>query len=213
MAENKQVKTGIFGGAFNPPHNGHVNLAREAIEQLNLRRLLVIPTFESPHKTIKLLPFEEREELCRRAFLPLDGTGKCSCAVEVSDIEREMGGVSYTINTLRELAKRRPDERFYLLIGGDMLFSFDKWVRYESILKEATVCAIARGGDSYSDMVEFANRMGRVKVLPTNAVDVSSTEIRERLSRGGDISELVPRGVAEYIAEGQLFMKSGCEEN
>ena len=133
--------------------------------------------------------------------------------MEVSDIEREMGGVSYTINTLRELAKRRPDERFYLLIGGDMLFSFEKWVRYESILKEATVCAIARGGDSYSDMVEFANRMGRVKVLPTNAVDVSSTEIRGRIARGEDISELVPGGVAEYIAERRLFMKSESEGN
>lgn len=205
MADKEQIKTGIFGGAFNPPHNGHVNLAREAIEQLNLRRLLIIPTFESPHKATRLLPFEEREELCRLAFLPLDGSGKCGCRVEVSDIEREMGGVSYTINTLRELAKRRPDERFFLLIGGDMLFSFDKWVRYESILKEATVCAVARGGDNYSEMLEFANGMGRIKVLPTNAVDVSSTEIRERLTRGEDISELVPSAVAEYVSQKGLF--------
>ena len=202
---SKEIKTGIFGGAFNPPHNGHVNLVKEAIDQLNLRRLLIIPTFESPHKNTKLLPFEQRAEMCRRAFGQLDGSGKCNCGIEISDIEREMGGVSYTINTIRELAKRCPDERFYLLIGGDMLFSFREWFKYESILKESTVCAVAREDDSFTDMVEFANQIGRVKVLPANVVDVSSTEIRERLSSGGDVSELVPGTVAEYIDENGLF--------
>lgn len=202
---NKETKTGIFGGAFNPPHNGHVNLARESIEQLNLRRLIVIPTFESPHKATRLLPFEQRAELCRCAFMPLDGSGKCDCRVEISDIEREMGGVSYTINTLRELAKRFPGERFYLLIGGDMLFSFREWYKYESVLKESTVCAVARGGDSYTDMLEFANQIGRVKVISTNVVDVSSTQIRETIASGGDVSELVPEAVAEYIAENNLY--------
>lgn len=205
MGNKDQIKTGIFGGAFNPPHNGHINLAREAIEQLNLRRLLIIPTFESPHKATRLLPFEQREELCRRAFVPLDGSGKCACRVEISDIEREMGGVSYTINTLRELAKRFPDERFYLLIGGDMLFSFKEWYRYESILKESTVCAVARGGDSYTDMLEFANQIGRVKVISTDIVDVSSTQIREATASGGDISGLVPEAVEEYIKDNNLY--------
>lgn len=204
MASN-EIKTGIFGGAFNPPHNGHVNLAKEAIDQLNLRRLLIIPTFESPHKSTKLLPFEQRAEMCRRAFGALDGSGKCGCKVEVSDIEREMGGKSYTINTLRELKKRFPNERFYLLIGGDMLFSFREWFKYESVLKESTVCAVAREDDSFADMVEFANQMGRVKVLPTNVVEVSSTEIRERLSRGEDVSELVPKEVNAYIMDNVEF--------
>lgn len=205
MANKEQIKTGIFGGAFNPPHNGHVNLAEEAIAQLNLRRLLIIPTFESPHKATKLLPFDTRAELCRMAFEPLNGLGNCDCKVEICDIEREMGGKSYTINTIRELSKRFPGERFYLLIGGDMLFSFKEWFKYESILKESTVCAVSREDDSFADMVEFANRMGRVKVLPTNVVEVSSTKIRERIARGDDISNLVPQGVAEYIEKNRLF--------
>lgn len=202
---SKDIKTGIFGGAFNPPHNGHVNLAKEAIEQLNLRRLLIIPTFESPHKATKLLPYDQRAEMCRRAFEPLNGAGKCDCRVEVSDVEREMGGKSYTINTIRELAKRFPGERFYLLIGGDMLFSFTEWYKYESVLKESTVCAVAREDDGFTDMVEFANQIGRVKVIPTNVVEVSSTQIRGLISSGGDISELVPQRVAEYIAENKLY--------
>lgn len=182
-------------------HNGHVNLAKEAIEQLKLRRLLIVPTFESPHKSTKLLPFDERAEMCRLAFSGISD----KCEVTVSDIEREMGGVSYTINTIRELARRFPGEQFYLLIGGDMLFSFKDWYKYESILKESKVCAVARGGDSFTDMLEFAAEMGRVKVLPTNVVDVSSTEVREKTASGGDISELVPQSVAEYIAEKNLY--------
>ncbi len=195
------TKTGIFGGAFNPVHNGHINLAREAIEQLKLRRLLVIPTFEPPHKATKLVSFNERMEMCRLAFEGISD----KCAVEVSDIERQMGGVSYTINTIRELARKFPGEQFYLLIGGDMLFSFREWFKYESILKESKVCAVARGGDSFTDMLEFAAEMGRVKVLPTNVVDISSTEIRRRITDGADISELVPKAVAEYIAENNLY--------
>ena len=195
------IKTGIFGGAFNPVHNGHVNLAKEAIEQLKLRKLLIIPTFEPPHKTTKLLPFDERAEMCRRAFEGISD----KCEVTVSDIERKMGGVSYTINTIRELAKQCSDEQFYLLIGGDMLFSFREWYKYESILKESKVCAVARGGDNFTDMLEFAAEMGRVKVLPTSIVDVSSTEIRQKIAEGTDILELVPQKVAEYIAENDLY--------
>lgn len=205
MGSKEAVKTGIFGGAFDPPHNGHINLAAQAIEQLNLRRLLIVPTFESPHKANDPVPFNKRAEMCRIAFSPLNGTGKCNCHVEVSEIERELGGVSYTINTLRELSKRRPDERFYLLIGGDMLFSFEKWFKYESILKESTVCAVSRENDSYAEMVEFANQIGRIKVLPTNVVEVSSTQVRSVLAHGDDASGLIPQEVCDYIKKNELY--------
>ncbi|MBP1543135.1 MAG: nicotinate (nicotinamide) nucleotide adenylyltransferase [Oscillospiraceae bacterium] len=192
------IKTGIFGGAFNPVHKGHVRLAEEAVKQLKLKKLLIIPTFDSPHKETKLAPFEDRAEMCRRAFGHIEGA-------EVSDIEVQLGGKSFTINTIRELKNRYPDEQFFLLIGGDMLFSFDTWYKYESILKEAKVCAVARDNDSLVDMMEFANEMGRVKVLPTKAVEISSTEVRAKAARGEDISELVPEGAAEYIAQHKLY--------
>ncbi|MGN1422744.1 MAG: nicotinate (nicotinamide) nucleotide adenylyltransferase [Oscillospiraceae bacterium] len=192
------IKTGIFGGAFNPVHNGHVRLAKEAVKQLKLKKLLIIPTFESPHKATKLAPFDDRAEMCRLAFGHIAGA-------EVSDVERRLGGTSFTINTVRELKRQFPDEQFFLLIGGDMLFSFDKWFKYEAILNEVKVCAVARGGDSYSDMLEFANELGRIRVLPTQAVDISSTEIREKISAGGDISGLVPESAAEYIVQHGLY--------
>ncbi len=192
------IKTGIFGGAFNPVHNGHVRLAEEAVKQLKLKKLLIIPTFDSPHKDTALAPFKYRMELCRRAFSHIEG-------VEISDIEKRLGGKSFTINTVRALRSERPDEQFYLLIGGDMLFYFDKWYKYESLLKETKVCAVARDNDSLVDMMEFANEMGRVRVLPTKAIEVSSTEIREKLAKGEDISALVPKTAAEYIAEKKLY--------
>ncbi|MCI7691698.1 MAG: nicotinate (nicotinamide) nucleotide adenylyltransferase [Oscillospiraceae bacterium] len=195
------IKTGIFGGAFNPPHKGHINLAKEAIEQLKLRKLLVIPTFESPHKATKLAPFEERAEMCRRAFSGISD----KCEVEICEIERELGGVSYTINTLRALKKRYEDARFFLLIGGDMLFSFTEWFKYESILKECEVCAAARGGDSFSEMLEYATEIGHIKVLPTNVVDISSTEIREKIQKGEDASEWITEDVRGYIEEKGLY--------
>lgn len=191
-------KTGIFGGAFNPVHNGHVRLAEEAVKQLKLRKLLIIPTYVSPHKHTQLLPYEDRAEMCRRAFGHIPGA-------EVSDIEVRLGGTSYSINTIRALKELYPDENFFLLIGGDMLFSFDKWYRYESILKEVRVCAAARDGDSLADMMEYASELGRIKVLPTQAVEMSSTEVREKAAAGGDISGMVPQGVAEYIREKGLY--------
>ncbi len=192
------IKTGIFGGAFNPVHKGHVRLAEEAVKQLKLKRLLIIPTYDSPHKETKLLPFEERAEMCRRAFGHIEGA-------EISDIEVKLGGKSFTINTIRELKSLYPEDQFFLLIGGDMLFSFEKWFKYESILKEAKVCAVARDNDSLVDMMEYANELGRIKVLPTKAIEISSTEIREKAARGEDITDLVPEGVAEYIAQNGLY--------
>ena len=192
------TKTGIFGGAFNPVHNGHVRLAEEAVKQLKLKRLLIIPTFDSPHKTTKLADFDARMEMCRLAFGHIAGA-------EVSDIERRLGGKSFTINTIRELKRLYPDEQFFLLIGGDMLFGFEKWFKYESILNEAKVCAVARDNDSFVDMMEYANELGKVKVLPTRAIEVSSTEIRSKAANGVDVSSLVPKAVAEYIAEKKIY--------
>lgn len=195
------IKTGIFGGAFNPPHKGHINLAKEAIEQLKLRKLLIIPTFESPHKATKLAPFDERAEMCRRAFSGISD----KCEVEICEIERELGGISYTINTLRALKKRYTDARFFLLIGGDMLFSFTEWYKYESILKECEVCAAARGGDNFSEMLEYATEIGHIKVLPTNVVDISSTEIRAKIQKGEDTSAWITEDVRGYIEEKGLY--------
>lgn len=194
-------RIGIFGGAFDPPHIGHIRLAEQCRERLGLEELLIVPTFHSPHKPTPNTDFEHRLEMCRLAF-----RGKI---YTVSDVERQLGGESYTINTLRKIKESYPHgTKFFLIIGGDMLFYFDNWFRYESILKECTVVAAAREEDSYADLTEKAAELGHVKVLNLPVTEISSTEVRERIGSGGDTAELLTGEVAEYIGENKLYIKA-----
>ena len=192
-------RVGIFGGAFDPPHIGHARLAEQCRERLGLEELLIVPTFHSPHKPTPATDYEHRLEMCRLAF-----QGKL---YNVSDIERQIGGEGYTINTLRKIKESYPKgTKFFLIIGGDMLFYFDKWFRYESILKECSVVAAAREEDSYADLTEKAAELGHVKVLNLPVTEVSSTEVRDRLHNGGDTSELLIPQVADYILQNKLYI-------
>lgn len=192
-------RVGIFGGAFDPPHIGHLRLAQQCRERLGLEELLIVPSFHSPHKPNPNTDFDRRLEMCRRTF-----KGKL---YTVTDIERQIGGEGYTINTLRKIKESYPHgTKFFLIIGGDMLFYFDKWFRYESILKECSVVAAAREEDSYADLTEKAAELGHVKVLNLPVTEISSTEIRERLKGGEDISELLTAEAAEYVAENKLYL-------
>ncbi len=194
------IKVGIFGGSFNPVHCGHINMAKGAADLRKLDKVLVMPTANSPHRETAATPFEDRMEMCRLAFAD-------DKRFEISDFEKKLGGKNYTILTLRALKEIYPkDTMFYLLIGGDMLFYFKKWYRYESILKECTVVAAARENSEYIDLMEFANELGRVKVLNLPVVEASSTEVRERLSRGESTEGLIPQAVAEYIKEKGLYL-------
>ncbi|MBQ9482903.1 MAG: nicotinate-nucleotide adenylyltransferase [Ruminiclostridium sp.] len=192
-------KVGIFGGAFDPVHIGHTSLAAQAKKELKLAELLIIPTAQPPFKGKCAVPFADRFEMARLAFGSIDG-----CAV--SDIEKKLGGKSYTINTLRALKEIYPAKTdFHLIIGGDQLFTIEKWFRYEAILKECHVCAVTRGGINYADMQEYANELGRVKVLNLDIPAVSSTEAREKLAKGEDAGGLVPDAVLEYINDRGLY--------
>lgn len=192
-------KIGIFGGSFNPIHKGHTELARAAFKSLKLSEMLIIPTAQSPHKQTAQVSFEERMEMCRLAFAEDKG-------FTVSDIEQRLGGTSYTINTVRALKELYPkNTEFYLIIGGDMLFYFDKWYRHEALLKECHVIAAARENDSYADMLECANELGRVKVLNLPVTEVSSTELREKIAKGEDTDDMLDERVKAYISERGLY--------
>lgn len=189
---------GIFGGAFDPPHLGHERLAALCSERLGLEELLIAPTFHSPHKPTPLTDYEHRLEMCRRAFAKKIYT--------VTDIERQLGGEGYTITMLRKIKEEYPKgTKFFLIIGGDMLFAFEKWYRYESILKECTVTAAAREEDSYSDMMEYAAELGHIKVLNLPVTELSSTEIRERLRKGENTEDMLSEGVRGYIEQNGLY--------
>ncbi len=192
-------KVGIFGGTFDPVHIGHVELAKQAAKELKLTETLVIPTGESPFKDKTGASFRQRFEMVQLAFEGSDGFA-------VSDIEKKLGGKSYTINTIRALKEIYPQKtEFYLIIGGDQLFSLEKWFRYEAILKETHVVAVTREGISYTDMAEYANEIGRVKVLNLTVPDVSSTQIRDMIKSGKDTEGLLCPAVLDYIMKEGLY--------
>lgn len=202
--ENKErnpKRIGIFGGAFDPPHIGHVNLVKEVCSRLGLEEMLIVPTFNSPHKTNPNTDYEDRMAMCRLAFK--------GSIVEISDMERQLGGSGYSLDMIRAFKEKYPQKgvKFFLIIGGDMLFSFTTWFRYESVLKECSVVAVAREEDSYADMCEEAARLGRVKVLNLPVTEISSTEIREKLKKGESAEDYLTQEVASYITQHNLYQK------
>ncbi len=191
-------RVGIFGGAFDPPHIGHERLAALCCERLGLEELLIVPTFRPHHKPTPLTDYEHRLNMCRAVFNKKIYT--------VSDMERQIDGEGYTITLIRRLKDVYPkDTKFFLIIGGDMLFSFEKWYKYESILKECSVTAAAREDDSYADMLEYAAELGRIKVLNLPVTDISSTEIREKLKKVESVEGLLSQAVSDYIKEHCLY--------
>ena len=190
------MKTGLFGGTFNPVHNGHVNLVKNFKEELKLDRVLVIPTAVPPHKEAEcLVSSEDRLEMCRLAFEDI---------AEVSDVEIVRGGRSYTVETLEELKKIYTDDEFYFLVGSDMLLSFKRWYRWEDILSMCTLCATDR--DSEKTCLEADDELfGKIIFCDFPKTVISSSEVREKIFSGKSISESVPHEVEKYIREKGLY--------
>lgn len=191
------MKIGVFGGTFNPPHNGHVRLAKAAADELKLDKLLVIPSCIPPHKiAAKLADGQERLEMCRLAF-------GCDPRFEVSPMELERGSRSYTVETLRELKALYPDSELYFIVGSDMLESFDKWYLWQEILSLSVLCAASREEGYIPDLSRFGKLAERIKIITLDPLEVSSTQIR---NSAGEVSpELLDPKVAAYIREHGLY--------
>lgn len=191
------MKIGVFGGTFNPPHNGHIRLAKAAADELKLDKLLVIPSCIPPHKiAAKLADGQERLEMCRLAF---GGDPR----FEVSPMELERGSRSYTVETLRELKALYPDSELYFIVGSDMLESFDKWYLWQEILSLSVLCAASREEGYSPDLSRFGKLAERIKIITLDPLEVSSTQIR---NSAGEVSpELLDPKVAAYIREHGLY--------
>ncbi len=197
------MRIGIFGGTFNPIHEGHVRLARHYIRELELDKLLIIPTKYPPHKVSKdLASSGDRLEMCRRAF-------SSSRQVEVSDIEMKRPGRSYTVDTIRQLKELYPDDKLFLIVGGDMFRSFHKWYCFEEILMNCSICTAARERGEYQDLNRYAIYLRQftenIIILEMPVLELSSTEIRERVRNGEDCWSLLPHEVYAYIRRNHLY--------
>ena len=197
-------RIGLFGGAFDPPHNAHVALVRAAVAQLRLDRLHLLPTGEAWHKARPLSPAADRLAMARLAFEP-------EPAVQVDARELARQGPTYTIDTLRELRAQAPAASFWLLIGEDQAQRLDTWREWRAILEIATIC-VARRPDNTRTSPQFSLEelpagwpADRFVTLEMPAIDLSSTQIRALAARGDDVSAFVPPAVARYIANHQLY--------
>lgn len=226
------MKTGLYGGTFNPIHLGHLHILEEFIRRLSLDRVLLIPTKLPPHKQAENLADEgDRAAMCRLAAQELQerlakGSGKKSAvSIEVSDIELRREGKSYTADTLRELREDTgrglrgdalgdcgPEEVFYLLMGEDMFLTVDSWYRPETIFALSVPCASPRSPDGYQKLLDKKRELERnfsahCVVEDISYFPASSTEIRALSERGESLSALVSPAVADYIAVHGLYRK------
>ena len=193
-------KTGIFGGSFNPPHLGHRKLAVTAADLLGLDRVIVMPAGIPPHKVpVAFAGAKDRTEMCRIMFAD-------DSRFEISTLEIEKGGKSYTVDTLNTLKEQYPDDEFYLITGSDMLETFKQWYKWEEILSLAYVCTAVREKSAKLDYSGYTDEQ-RKRFIPIEAdpVEISSTAIRNALANGGDVSEYLDGGVLEYIKANGLY--------
>jgi nicotinate-nucleotide adenylyltransferase len=185
------VRIGVFGGTFDPPHVGHLLVANDAREALELDRLMFVPAGAQPFKvdTPPVASGQDRLEMVRLAV-----ADDANYVVDDAEINRK--GLSFTVDTLEHLSERNPAARLFLLMGEDVLAGFEKWRNPARIRELATLVAVSRGGLSGSVADPATSAVLRVS---TRRVDVSSTEIRERRRAGKSIKGFVPESVERFI--------------
>ncbi len=206
MENEQDIRVGIYGGTFAPVHNGHVQAAKLFMEQMRLDYLFIIPAAIPPHKKIDQADDPtHRLNMCALAFGEMDG-------VVVSDMEVKRGGKSYTVDTLRELSAK--GRRLLMLCGTDMVLSFDTWYQYKEILKLCYPVYMRRENDKLLDsmivskLTKYYEESGKMfRKIIGEPIELSSSEIREKVRRGEDISSLVPPAVAEYIKLYGLYLE------
>ncbi len=188
-------KTGIFGGSFNPIHNGHISLACQLREKAGLDEVWLMVSPQNPLKrSADLLDDGKRLEMARLALQGIEGIMPC-------DYEMHLPTPSYTWNTLQALSEDYPDREFVLLMGGDNWALFDKWYHHEDILSHYHIVVYPRKGTGV-----LGYEGAGVTFVNCDLIDISSTEIRNRIKAGKSIRRMVPKAVDEYIRREGLYL-------
>ena len=198
-------RLGVFGGTFDPVHNGHLAIAQAAHDRLALDEVLFIPA-GSPRLKVRPVSAPAHHRL-RMARLATEPNPLFTC----SDMEIGRGGPTYTADTLDRLGEERPGSAIFLIAGLDALSRFHEWGRPKAILKSATIVGIPRPGHERLDPEPLEKvapgAAGRAVILEGPMTGISSTEIRERARRGQPIDHLVPETVSRYIHDNRLYSR------
>ncbi len=191
------MRIGVFGGTFDPPHIGHLLLASDAREALRLDRLIFVPAATQPFKvnTPPMASPRDRLEMVRLAV-----ADDANYVIDDTEIGRE--GLSFTVDTLEQLSRKNPGAELFLLLGEDALAGIDQWRNPGRIRELATLAVMRRSGPGGSSVAAFA---AGVTTMSARRVDVSSTEIRERLRAGKSIKGFVPESVEQFIEARGLY--------
>ncbi|HYN91977.1 MAG TPA: nicotinate-nucleotide adenylyltransferase [Thermoleophilaceae bacterium] len=203
------MRVGILGGAFNPPHIGHLVCAQEALVQLELDRVVFVPVGEAPHRELEDDPSAEaRLEMVE---LAIDGDERFS----TSRIEIEREGPSYTVDTLEQLRAEAPGDELFLILGGDQAAALAAWHEPEQVLERATVAVLERlswGRNAIGIKIGRLRGAEAVRYLDMPLMQVSSSMVRRRVRKGLPIRYLVPDGVASYIEANDLYGAGSAKE-
>ena len=198
MSSSEGAAIGVLGSAFNPPHLGHLALAQEALWQLGLAEVVLVPTGQAPHKRIADDPGREaRMEMTRLAAADDE-----RFSVSALEIERE--GPSYTYETLEALAEQRGDRELVFVMGADAAVGLESWRAPERVVELASLAVARRAGVSDADVAEAMRSLGcegRATMLEMPQFGVSSSAVRERAKQGRPVRYLVPDAVAHFIEE------------
>ncbi len=195
------MKLGIFGGTFNPPHVGHLGIVTAVADSQGLDKVLIMPAGIPPHKAAPdLASGQDRLEMCRLTF-------GCDGRFEISDIELQRDGRSYTYDTLCQIRELYPDDELFLIVGSDMLETFNLWYRYKDILSMCTLLAASRETDFKIDLktVFGEEEIKKVKFIDIPVIEASSTEIRRRIENGENADGFLTEQTAQYIEKRGLY--------
>ena len=199
------AELGILGGTFNPPHIGHLVMIEEALNQLGLDRVVLMPVARPPHKEAPEDPGADvRLELCRLAAAGDE-------RIDVSDLEIRRGGASYTVDTLRALHDRVPEHALTFIVGGDMAYSLPSWREPEAILDLARLAVAEREEirrEHIAERLEPLHVGDRVVFFDMPRLDLSSSAIRARVASGRPIRYVVPDPVAHAIEARDLYPRA-----
>lgn len=201
------LRIGIFGGTFNPPHNGHLYIAEQAMSLARLDKMVFVPCGNPYHKTNKnSTEAKHRYEMVRLAI-----QGKPN--FEISDIETKFDEPSYTAKTLRRFKSIYPKDKLCFLVGGDSLMDMEGWYHPEEIFKLAEIIAAKRGGVDSQKTVDAAEMLKKkynaeITLIDIEPMELSASHIRETLFTNADTQKALPEKVFEYIKKTKLYKDS-----
>jgi len=218
-----KIKIGLFGGTFNPIHQGHIKAAERVQQKFCLDKVLFIPSNIPPHKNMDAIALpEHRSNMVKLAIADFPGFELCS-------VEMEAAGKSYSIYTLKKIKKTFPDNDVFFILGIDAFSEIDTWKDYEKVLQQCCFIVISRSGYRLLDAQKviggkYGSRIcdvsgvqivrdckflpGKIFLFPINALDVASTEIRKRIREGASWEGMVSEKVEYYIKENRLYQKN-----